>query len=133
MLTDDRKLALRRRMWDLARGVLTDAAHARTAMPDLVDEEYAYARDFMLGIAKSTRPGGYAESEDEAEGLAQDEVTRSETSRDRTSRAADVLRSTWANVSIADLHVAIAAHRANCHEPSCPVLAAMEVVAAEAP
>ena len=48
---------------------------------------------------------------------------------DRTSLADDLLskvREMCANVPIADLRVAISVHRANCHQPSCPVLAAME-------
>jgi hypothetical protein len=58
-ITDDRKQELRFKVWDLARDVLTDTANTRATMPFLLDEEYAYARAFMLGIAKRTRPGQY--------------------------------------------------------------------------
>ena len=54
--------------------------------------------------------------------------------RDRISEA-DVLlvkvREQCMGVALDDLRVAILVHRANCHQPSCPVLAAMERVEAE--
>lgn len=58
-------LELRHKMWVLAEGVLTDAANARTSMPFLTDDEYEYARDFLLNIARNTRPGGYREHDDD--------------------------------------------------------------------
>ena len=42
------------------------------------------------------------------------------------------VRAMCAEVPPADLRIAIVVHRANCHQPSCPVLAAMEEAAAEA-
>lgn len=64
-MTDDRKQELRFKMWALAQGVLADTANARTSMPSLTDEEYEYARDFLLGIARNTQPGGYREPDDD--------------------------------------------------------------------
>jgi hypothetical protein len=58
-MTDERMKELRFKIWALAQGVLTDTANTRATMPFLVDEEYEYARTFMLGIAKRTRPGEY--------------------------------------------------------------------------
>jgi hypothetical protein len=60
-MTEERMLEIRFKMWELARGVMTDAANTRASMPSLLDDEYEYAREFLLGIAKATRPGGYRE------------------------------------------------------------------------
>jgi hypothetical protein len=64
-MTEERQRELRFKMWTLAQGVLTDTANARTTMPSLTDEEYAYAREFLLNIAKHTQPGGYREPDDD--------------------------------------------------------------------
>lgn len=63
-MTDERKLEIRFKMWSLAQHVLTETANTRAAMPFLIDEEYEYAREFLVGIAKKTKPGGYSEFED---------------------------------------------------------------------
>lgn len=68
MMTDARKHELRFKILELARGVLVDTANMRVAMPSLTDEEYAYAREFMLGIAERTRPGEYRERDADEEG-----------------------------------------------------------------
>lgn len=60
-ITDARKQELRFKIWELSRGVLTDTANTRASMPLLTDEEYEYAREFMLGIAEKTRPDAYAD------------------------------------------------------------------------
>lgn len=65
MMTYERKKEIRLKMWTLARGVLSNAADTRAAMPFLVDEEYQYAREFLLGIAKPTRPGAYRDDLDD--------------------------------------------------------------------
>ena len=52
---------------------------------------------------------------------------------DQTSPATELLakvQSMCAEIPIGDLRVAIEVHRTNCHQPSCPVLAAMEESAA---
>src|SRR5262249_6682279 len=52
----------------------------------------------------------------------------------QTSSAEDLLatvRSMCAEVSASDLRAAIEVHRANCHQPSCPVLVVMEASAKE--
>ena len=67
MISDERKLEIRFKMWALAQGVLTDTANTRATMPSLIDEEYEYAREFLLGIAKKTKPGGYSEFDDDDE------------------------------------------------------------------
>ena len=68
-LTDERMKELRFEMWTLARDVLTDTANTRAAMPGLLDEEYAYAREFMLGIAKLTRPGAYVDDDEDPDAV----------------------------------------------------------------
>lgn len=68
VMTDERRKELRFKMWTLAQRVLVDTANARAAMPFLIDEEYEYAREFMLMIAKRTRPGGYRDNDDEEKG-----------------------------------------------------------------
>jgi hypothetical protein len=53
---------------------------------------------------------------------------------DQQSHADSLLakvRSMCSEIPIADLKIAIVAHRASCHQPNCPVLAAMEESAAE--
>lgn len=68
-MTDERMRELRFKIWTLAQSVLTDTANTRATMPSLVDEEYEYAREFMLGIAKSTRPGAYRDDVESFEEL----------------------------------------------------------------
>lgn len=65
MITDDRKLQIRHKMWALAHHVLIETANTRTAMPFLTDEEYEYASEFLVGIAKVTKPGNYQEPDDD--------------------------------------------------------------------
>lgn len=60
-MTDERMLELRFKMWALAQNVMTETANTRSMIPGLNDEEYTYAREFLLGIAKNTKPGGYRE------------------------------------------------------------------------
>ena len=48
---------------------------------------------------------------------------------DQTSPAEELLKKVQtmcAEIPIVDLRVVIEVHRTNCHQPSCPVLAAME-------
>jgi hypothetical protein len=75
-LTDERKNEIRFKMWVLARGVMADAANTRSAMPSLTDEEYDYARSFLLGIVGRTQPGGYRELDDDEIEQAQSDYTR---------------------------------------------------------
>lgn len=146
MMTDERMRELRSRVWALARGVLSHAANTRAAMPFLVDEEYEYARAFMLGIASRTRPGEYREPE-ESEESEDDQATEvvvddplnhaidQMIGADQALPADDYLlakiRSMCSKVSAEDLRIAIGVHRENCRQPRCPVLAAMEHVASE--
>jgi hypothetical protein len=65
MMTEERMLEIRFKMWALAQNVMTETANTRAMMPGLTDEEYGYAREFLLGIAKKTKPGGYSEFDDE--------------------------------------------------------------------
>lgn len=64
-MTDERMLELRFKMWALAQNVMTETANTRAMMPGLTDEEYGYAREFLLGIAKHTKPGGHREDYDD--------------------------------------------------------------------
>lgn len=47
---------------------------------------------------------------------------------DSDSKLAKV-KAMFAEIPAADLKIAAETHRANCHQPNCPVLAAMEEVA----
>lgn len=64
MITDERKKELRFKIWVLAQYVLMDTAYTRTSMPSVTDEEYEYAREFMIHIAESTKPGNYREPDE---------------------------------------------------------------------
>ena len=67
-MTDERKKKLRFMMWELARRVLLDTSNTRAAMPQLLDEEYEYARTFMRDIAVRTQPGAYRDDYDDNDG-----------------------------------------------------------------
>ena len=80
----------------------------------------------IVAKARQEAPGGSScEVGDHAINQAIDRMIDS----DRTSPAVDLLgkvRTLCAEFPIGDLRTAIEVHRANCHQPSCPVLAAME-------
>lgn len=65
VIDDEKMLEIRFKMWALAQNVLTDTANTRATMPGLIDEEYEYAREFLLNIARATQPGGYREPDDD--------------------------------------------------------------------
>jgi hypothetical protein len=75
-MTDERMKEIRFKMWALAQGVMRDAANTRSVMPTLTDEEYEYARNFLLGIVRATQPGGYRELDDDEIEQAQTDYTR---------------------------------------------------------
>lgn len=76
MMTAERMNEIRFKMWVLARAVMADAANTRAVMPSLTDEEYEYARNFLLGIVGVTQPGGYAELDDAEIEQAQSDYAR---------------------------------------------------------
>ncbi len=79
-MTDDRKQTLRFEMWMLARSVMVDTANDRSKMPIITDEEYEYARAFLLRIAGNTKPGNYREPDDREEHwceICEEEITES--------------------------------------------------------
>lgn len=75
-MTDERMKEIRFKMWALAQGVMRDAANTRAVMPSLTDEEYEYARNFLLRIVRATQPGGYRELDDDEIEQAQTDYTR---------------------------------------------------------
>ena len=66
-MTSERMRELRFTVWAIAQRVLTDTANRRAALPFRIDEEYEYARKFMLEIAKRTLPGDYHDDDEDGQ------------------------------------------------------------------